>query len=85
MVYEMMFKLHIRAISENNVEGSLGVGYGVRFRNMTVIIVVDDTRILRRQVRIHVYRLSKGIETHRICNIATTNTLGEKNDSLFHK
>jgi len=60
--------------------------YGVRFRNMTVIIVVDDSvRILRRQVRIHVYRLSKGIETHRICNIATRNTLGEKNDSLFHR
>ena len=82
----MMFKLDIQAISENDVEGSLGAGYGVRFRNMTVIIVVDDSvRILRRQIRIHVYSLSKGIETDRICNIATTNTLGEKNDSLFHR
>ena len=53
-----MFKLDIRIIGENDVEDGFGAGYGVRFRNVAVIIVVDDSiRILQRQVRIHVYRL----------------------------
>jgi len=44
----MMLKLNIRTIGENDVEGSLGASYGVRFGNVTVIIVVDDSvRILR--------------------------------------
>jgi hypothetical protein len=53
----MMFKLDIRAIGENNVEDSLGASYGVRFKTMAVIIVVDDSvHILQRQVRMKLDR-----------------------------
>ena len=57
MVYEMMLKLNNQAIGENDVECGVGAGYGVRFGNTTVIIVINNSVcILQRQVRIHVCR-----------------------------
>jgi hypothetical protein len=68
----MMFKLNIRAIGKNDVEDNLGTGYDVRFRNVAVIIVLDDSiRTYSGRSEYMFVDSVKGNGTHRIYNIAT--------------
>jgi hypothetical protein len=73
----MMFKLDIRAIGKNDVKDNLGTGYGVRIKNVAVIIVLDDSICTYSGRSEYMFVNSvKDNGTHRI----STNTLQKANE-----